>query len=1046
MACAAPMPVAGPAPPGARKTVTIVFCDVVDSTPLADRLDPESLRDVMTRFFRVMREVLERHGGRVEKYIGDAVMAVFGIPRLREDDAIRAVRAAAEMRRALETLNAELERLGARIETRIGVNTGEVVVGDVAAGDALVVGDAVNVAARLEQSAGAGEVLLGEATHALVRDLVTVEPLGPLAVKGKPEPIPAYRLVDLRTDAGVRPEPPLVDREDALATMRAAFARSVDERRALMLTVLGSAGVGKSRLVREFARGLEEGPLVLSARCLPYGEGITFWPVAEIVKQACGIADGDGRAAARAKVERALVGAEDGALIAERVEALIGVGGDGAGLQETFWAVRRFLERQAAERPVVVVLDDLQWAEPTFLDLVEYLGGWSRGAPLLILGVARPDLLDERPTWGGLGDAGLLTLEPLGGEDSRRLIDVLLEGGRIDERATRRISESAEGNPLFLEETIRMLEDDGSLRREPGGWVATRDLSDVTVPASIHALVASRLERLSPEELTVIRCASVIGKVFWWGAVAELAPAALAPRVGGHLQSLVRKDLIRPERSTLAGEDAFRFHHILIQEAAYRSTPKEQRAELHARFADWIERTTGERAQELEEVVGYHLERSVRYGEELGRSPDELRPHRERAGRLLAAAGSRALDRRDMPAAAELLGRAATLLPAASPERARVLLALGEARVEIGELVTAEDALAEAERLAREAGDDRVVANAAILRLFLLESTDPKRLTEDAEEAAQRWIGRLEALGDDAGLARAWWLMGELRMGKLRYGAADEALARAVEHARRAGDRRAEAEALTLRIGCGVYGPVPAAEVERRCAEFTAVARGVGGHEASTLRALALVRAMAGRFDEARELARRARSIYEELGLRLRAAWVFETSGQIEVLAGDAAAAERELRAGLDAAEALGELGWWSTMAAMLAHVLVGEGRLEDAARFAARSRDSAADDDTATQVLWRSAEARILAEEGRLGRARALVAEAIAIVEGTDEPNLHADTLVDRAEVLIRDGDVAAAGASLERAIALYGSKGNEVAAAACRARLLQVVGGAAG
>ncbi|MGE5459831.1 MAG: ATP-binding protein [Solirubrobacterales bacterium] len=1047
MACAAPLAADEPGPHGARKTVTIVFCDVADSTVLGDRLDPESVREVMTRFFRAMRDALEHHGGTVEKYIGDAVMAVFGIPLLREDDALRAVRAAVQMQDALGGVNDEIEaRFGIRLRARIGVNTGEVVVGDVAAGHALVVGDAVNVAARLEQAAGAGEVLLGPDTHVLVRDHVAAEPVGPLELKGKPEPITAYRVLDLLTgpDVGARPEPPLVGRRDELATVLAAYERCIAERTPVTLTVLGPAGIGKSRLAAEVTQALGPTPSVLTARCLPYGDGITFWPVAEIVKRACGIADDDSRREVREKVEGAVAGAEDEALIVERIAALVGAGVSAGGVQETFWAVRRFLEWLAADRPLVVVWDDLQWAEPTFLDLIEHLAGWSRDVALFLLCLARPDVMDLRPTWGsGLPGSLSLSLAPLDDDDSLRLIEGSLGGSPIDEPATRRITESAGGNPLFLEEMLRMLEDDGYLRREAAGWVAARDLGDVAIPASIQALLGSRLDRLSAEELAVIRCASVIGKVFWWGAVAELAPAEIGPRVGTHLQSLVRRDLIRPERSTFAGEEAFQFHHLLIQEAAYRGTPKEQRAVLHERFADWVERAAAERAQEFEEVVGYHLEQAFRYGSELGAPASSQDPLGRRAGRPLAAAGMRALDRRDMSAAEDLLGRAAHTLGASPGDRLPVLLALGEARVETGDLVGAEEALTDAERLAGDLGDDRVVANAAILRLFLLESTDPKRLTEDAAVSAARWIARLEDLGDDRGLARAWRLMGDLHATRSRYAAADEAFERGIEHARRTGDAREVAESLGRSIGSGVYGPAPAAEIERRCAEVVAAVGGIGGHEAPALRALAFVRAMEGRFDEARELARRARSTLEDLGLRLRASWVSETAGAIEMLAGDPVAAERELRQGFDVAVELGEQGFRSTVAAALSHALIAQARLEEADRFARESELSAADDDIASQVLWRSARARILGASGAATNAEDLAREAIALVEQTDDVNMHADTLADLAEVLVSAGNRSGAAEALKRAIELYGAKGNTVAAARSRRRREEISAG---
>lgn len=1023
-----------------RKTVTVLFCDIQGSTSLGDRLDPESLRQVMMRFYREMRAVLEGHGGTVQKYIGDAVMAVFGVPRLHEDDALRAVRAAEEMQSSLGRLNDELEdRFGVRLQARIGVNTGEVVVGDAAAGEALVLGDSVNVAARLEQAAPVGEVLIGAETYALVHDHVAAEPARPLELKGKPELVHAYRLVTTEPDGipEARPESPLVGRTTELSTLRSAFERSVAGRETVLLTILGSAGIGKSRLCRELVAELEDDALVLTGRSLPYGDGITFWPVAEIVKQACGIVDDDTRARARGKIDSLVSGADDASLIAVRLADLLGLDGGTAGLQETFWAIRRLSEWLGRSRPVVVILDDLQWAEPALLDLVEYLAGWTRDTAVFLLCVARPDLLDNRPAWGG-GAAGSswLHLSPLNEGDSQQLIVSLLGGTRIDERIADRIGESAGGNPLFLEEMLRMLEDDGLLQRQRGRWVVTGDLSAVTVPASIHALLGARLDRLSNDERAVLRCASVIGRVFWWGAVAELAPDDVRPHVGSHLHTLVRKDLIQADRSTFAGEDGFRFHHILMQGVAYRSTPKELRAELHERFADWMSQAAGERAVEFNEVVGYHLEQAFRYRSELGVEDEELRSLGRRAGRSLATAGHRALARRDVSAAEDLLGRAAPLLPPGGAERRSVVLALGEALAETGELVRAEESLDEAQRLAQDAGDVAMVTNAAILRLFLFESTDPKRLSEDAEQDARRLIATLEELGDDVGLARAWRLVGDLHWARSRYAAADEALARAISHARRAGDPREEAECLGRYVGSGAYGPAHVSEVERRCRELLASSGGIAGGEAPALRALSAVRAMEGRFEEARDLADKARATLEEYGFRLRASWVSETSGTVERLAGDPVAAERALREGFDAAAELGEQGFQATVAALLASALVEQGRLEEADRFTIMSEESAAPEDVASQVLWRAARARILAASGAATDAEGLAREALTLVERTDDVNMHADTLVDLAIVLVAADRAKEASDVFTEAIDLYIAKGNAAAAEAARRR----------
>jgi class 3 adenylate cyclase/tetratricopeptide (TPR) repeat protein len=1041
MSCASPLALEQPAPHATRKTVTVLFCDVVGSTPLAERLDPESVRAVMTRFFRQMRDALERHGGTVEKYIGDAVMAVFGVPLLHEDDAFRAVRAAQSMREELDALNVDLQaRFGVHVQTRIGVNTGEVVVGDAAAGQALVVGNTVNVAARLEQAAATGEILLGPATYALVRNRVIADPTAPLDLKGKSGSVVAYRLYSVGPgpdELGSRPDPPLVGREAELEVLRSMFDLAVTEPSCVLVTILGPAGIGKSRLAREFVSTMKPDALVLLARCLPYGDGITFGPVADLVKQVSGIVDNDGRDEARSKIDAAMAGCEDAGLVAERVSDVTGVAGATGGLQETFWAIRRFLEWVGRDRPLVVILDDLQWAEPTFLDLVEYLAGWSRDVAMLLLCLARSDLLDNRPAWGGgVANASVLPLGPLDDRESERLVSDLLGGTHLDEHAFVRIAGSAGGNPLFLEEMLRMLDDDGLLRREEGRWVAAADLGEVRIPESIQALLGARLDRLSQEERLVIRSAAVAGKVFWWGAVEGLVAEPVRPHVGSALQTLVRKDLIRPEPSTLAGEDAFRFHHILIQEAAYRGTPKEVRAEVHEAYAVWLEGMAGDRFVELEEVIGHHYEQAFRYRSELAPVTEHDRALATRAGLRLAPAGIRAFERRDIPAAADLLGRATRLLPSEHPERRPALLALGEVLVEAGDLGAAQGALEEAESVATEADDAVTAANAAILRLFLLEMTDPKRQTVDVVAEAERLIATLDALGNDLGLARAWRLMGNLHWNHARYAAADDALARAIEHARRAGAKREEADALGRYTGSGVYGPAPVDEIERRCDELLDMNLGTG-YEAPALMALAWVRAMQDRFGEARDLVRRSRAIYEDLGLRLRSTFVAETAGGIEMLAGDAVAAEQELRASLDALAEMGDQGGLSTVAAALAHALVEQGRLDEAEEMVSASELAGAEDDVSTHVLGQSARARILAAQGRHEEAERIARAALARAEETDDLNMRGDTLLDLGRVLSEAGERDGAMFAVEQALTLYEAKGNSVALATARRRL---------
>ena len=1038
MACAAPMPFRAPAAGDARKTVTVLFCDVVGSTPLGERLDPESVRKVMTRFFEEMHTVLERHGGTVEKYIGDAVVAFFGTPVLHEDDALRAVRAAAEMATALETLNAELEPAwGVSLRTRIGVNTGEVVVGTSANGGALIVSDAVNVAARLEQTAAPGEVLLGLETYALVRDAVKVDEGRAFSLKGKTEPVTGFRLLEVDPASGspARASPAFVGRANEFEALRHAFETSVEEERCVMLTVFGVAGVGKSRLAGEFAEGLGEEARVVRGRCLPYGDGITFWPIAELVKDACDIAAEDSRDVARAKIEHVVGSSDQAELIAERVAAVSGFAESPGGMQETFWAIRRFLESLQNERPLVVLFDDIQWAEPTFLDLVEYLAGWSKDASILLLCLARLDLLDVRPSWAGaLAAARTLELSPLSANESEELIANLLGASPLDASDRSRIVEAAEGNPLFVEEMLRMLEDDGWLAREDGGWRVKGDLSQAAVPATIQALLAARLDRLGSEEKAVLGTAAVIGKEFWWGAVAELAPDDVRQRVGSHLQTLVRKGLIMPERSTLAGEDAFRFHHILVLDAAYQGLPKGRRAELHERFAGWIEVRSGDRLVEYEEVVGYHLEQAYRYRLELTAPDERVRALGARASQRLSTAGRRALTSGDMAAAGNLVEHAVALLDLTDPARLALLPDLGEALTDAGDLVGAERVLDEALRGARAIGDRGSEGHATIVRLLLMESTEPKNLSEVALRELEWVIPVFEELGDHLGLARAWRLTADVRWAQARYGDVDEALERAISHAHEAGAGWVEAESLGMYTGAGVFGSAPVEAGIERCERTLSQGRSNQLVEALALRSMAALRAMQGRTDEARELVGRSIGIFEDLGLWLRAAFVSETAAFVERLAGDPEAAERALRSGFDVSEKLGELGFLSTVAALLAKAMLERGRLDEAESFIAAGAAAAADDDLTTQVLLLSARGRALAARGDLEEGARLCGEAALLAEQTDDVNMRAEALQDLAEVLRLAGEVERSREAFSGALQLFEAKGNVVSAEAAR------------
>jgi class 3 adenylate cyclase len=549
--CSSLLVVADAVPAEVRKTVTIVFCDVTGSTDLGDRLDPETMRRVMSRYFSEMRAILERHGGTVEKFIGDAVMSVFGIPRLHEDDALRAVRAALEMQRRLGELNESFEReQGVRLQVRTGVNTGEVVAGDPSTQQSFASGDAVNVAARLEQAAPAGQILVGERTWRLVKDAAYAEAVEPLELKGKGGRVAAFRLLRVATSTARAPgrlHSPMVGRDSERQLFEQAYQRAVRERSCILFTILGSAGVGKSRLVTESLIPLRTEARIIQGTCLSYGDGITFWPLVEVVRQAADITDVDSPEEARLKVRALVQGTENQDLVADRVAEVIGLGASSTASEELFWGVRKLLEAIARDGPVVVVFDDIHWAEPTFLDLIDHIADWSRDAAIFLVCIARQDLLDMRPSWGGgkLVAASIL-LEVLHEEECERLIENLLGTGAVDPAVRERILGSAEGNPLFVEEMFSMLVDDGLLEQTDGRWVARSDLSTIALPATIHALVAARLDLLESKERQVIERAAVAGEVFHSGAIWDLASDALRPYISNRVLSLVRKELVRP--------------------------------------------------------------------------------------------------------------------------------------------------------------------------------------------------------------------------------------------------------------------------------------------------------------------------------------------------------------------------------------------------------------------------------------------------------------------------------------------------------------------
>src|SRR5215211_1459062 len=895
-----------------RRTVTVLFCDIVDSTPLGERLDVETYRRIQRGYFEAVRGVLERHGGTVEKYIGDAVMAVFGLPILHEDDALRALRAASELREAIAPLDEELARDHAlRLRLRVGVATGEVIAGDPADGSTFATGETVVVAERIERAARPSEVLIADTTYRLASGAAIVEPVEPVPAKGFSEPVPAWRLVGVQAGVAALPrrlDTPLVGRREELDRLRAAFDAAVAERRCQLVMVLGAAGIGKSRLIHEFIGEVGPEATVRVGHCPPYGDGITFWPVADVLP------------------EETFEGTAD----------------------EIFLRVRKQFEALARKQSLVLCFEDVHWGEPTFLNLLEYLAGWISDAPVLVLCLARPELLERRT----LPDADAIKLEPLSAECADALLGLL---GAPDE-ARRRIAEAAEGNPLFVEQMTAMAADEG------GG--------DVAVPASIRALLSARLDRLTAEERSVMERAAVIGREFPLQSVAALAES----EVTGPLLSLVRKELLQPATF----EDGFVFRHALIREAAYEAVPKALRAELHERHGRWLAERGG-----ADIVIGFHLEQAFRTRAELGPADSALA---HEAGGLLAEAGERADRRNDMPAAVTLIGRALDLLAADSPQRARMLAALGSALLRAGRLEEASMALDRAIAAAREAGDRRSELRAIVERQQVRSFSEPHGVVEEIARVAAEVIPALEEIGDDFGLAKAWRLLSDADLFAARWGARAEALERAIEHARRAPEAMAETSTFVGLLAEALhYGPTPAEEAIASCERFLEEA----GEDLALRAAIGATRgallAMRGRFDEARAAYSESVELHERLGLGLRRIAFSISGAEIELLAGDAAAAERELRFAYARLERMGESGVRAVVSAFVADALLAQDRDEEAAEFAGTAAALAEREDVAAQALQRTTRARVVLRHGDVPEAERLAREAVELAEPTD-------------------------------------------------------------
>jgi class 3 adenylate cyclase/tetratricopeptide (TPR) repeat protein len=977
-----------------RKRVTVLFCDLVESSELFDRLDPEALRSVADRYYGTARAAVERHGGTVEKYIGDAVMAIFGIPTAHEDDAERAVRAALEIR-------GEVGALG--LVPRIGIETGEVVAGDPEPGHAFATGPAIVVAERLQKEAGAHGILVGESTFRLVRDAVTASAEGELALKGRPEPVHAWRVHDAHPDApglARRLDTPLVGRARELRALQGELRQAVEQGRCRLACLCGPPGAGKSRLALEFVGALPP-DRVFSVRCPRYGEGATFRPIADLVR---------------------LIGREHlGGLVADpRAAAVLEALAQGrlAGeATELPWALRRLLEALADGKPLVVMLEDVESAERPLLDLIDHLARAGRGS-FLVLCAARTELLEQRPAWSDHA----IWLEPLDEDESARLL-AELAGAPLDPRVAARISEAAAGNPLFAEELLRMLVDDGRLERRGERWVSTAVLGDLAAPESVQAVIAARLDHLDPDDRFVLQAASVVGQEFSREALAALD---IVDDVGDRLEHLVGGQLVVPPAAAQEDE-AFAFAHPLVREVAYASLTKAERADLHERYARFVALEGA--AVDLDEVLGHHLHMAVRSLLDLDPGDERIRPLAVEAVPRLEAAGRRAAAQRNSPGAAALLQRAVELVAEDDPHRLELLLQLAEALRSSGRLEEADSCLEEAEERAAAGGLTLLARRAAAARGLLATYMRPGEGLDSFIQAARELIAVAEEAGDQALAARAWLSLGWALFPTGRLVELEQATAQARRLAAVAGrDSRREVR-FQLALAAA-YGPTPVPTGLQLCHDLAEEALRKDDDRWTSV-AISVFRsfieAHAGDFAAARASYEAAGPLLEELGTSLFLTSQRFFAGRVELLAGEPEAAEAHFRDAIQLLEALGDRGGnLAGPLVFLAEALHTRGADGDAEEAARSGLELGNRDDLENQIAGRSILAELFAANGEPERAEALAREAVALSERTDSPLFRADARRSLAVVLRAAGSAAAASEAARDALVLYRGKGS--------------------
>ena len=997
-----------------RRTVTALVCDFGVSS-VEGTLDAEVRRRVLGRCVEATTPVLASFGGAVETFVGDLMLAVFGIPAVHEDDAVRAARAAAEVRRALQPLQGELRsHWGATLSPRFGISTGEVLTSDGTAGSVLLSGAVADAASSLREVAGTDEILIGEATWELARGAVQAERVSRPPLPGLERSAAAWRMIDISDSSPAisrRRDTPFFGRTEELDQLRAAYERACSEMVPRMVTVLGDPGMGKSRLADEARRSLFADAQVLVGRCHPYGEGATFAALREIVSQLL-----DGGEPETLSVQ--VADERDGVRVAEMVGALLGLGPMSARLDEGFWAVRRLCEALSRRRPLVLILEDVHWADATMLDLIEYVAEMACEAPLFLLCLARPELLEGHPRWGGRAGGTIIILEPLTAADTSALADWLARDAGSAYRISAQVVEASQGNPLFAEQLVAMLAEGNSPGDEP------------PLPRTVNAVIAARLEFLDPAEQLALQYASALGERFAAAPVAALVPPEVHAALDQHLRALVQKQFLRPARLP-GGHDGFRFRHVLVRAAAYRRLPKDQRADIHERYAEFLgPLPAGEVSTEQAELLGHHFERAHAYRSQLSSDDAHVSYLADRAAGYLAAAGAAAFARADWRAADQFLGRAIALMAANDARRPALLYDRGTSLMSLGRMAEADSVLTLAIRAGELADDLPSQWRARLDHAVVRSAIDPPGVSLlRNERLAREAIRVLKLCNDNRGIARAWIVLGQIEEMRGQARRQERVAAQILKFAHLGGTYREVAWGRYCLAAAILVGPTPVKAGVARCEELVARDELRIG-DIGLLSSSALLRAMQGQFDLGRQLIAEVRDFVEHVGHKNPLVGVMCVRGELELLAADPAAAETVLRQAHLLAAETGSATYRAESARLLARAMLWQGRVAQAQEFAGLVRGFAPPESLPEQARWRSIQSAIDAVRGESDEAVALATAADKILRSTDLLTLRAEVLTDLATALAVRGDDAKASEAARLATEFYEHKGDIIRA----------------